>query len=92
MSLLRCPFLARQPMNVLRTKSTLVMNYARNCPVMSRVLNSVHPRSQFHTSGNVLSKIIIIVHLRVHLYLRCILLSLPSLNRERMSKVILIMK
>ncbi|CAB4022779.1 5-aminolevulinate synthase, nonspecific, mitochondrial-like [Paramuricea clavata] len=51
MSLLRCPFLARQPMSVLRSKSTHLMNFARNCPVMSRVLNSLHPASQLHTSG-----------------------------------------
>ncbi|XP_028398277.1 5-aminolevulinate synthase, erythroid-specific, mitochondrial-like [Dendronephthya gigantea] len=52
MSLLRCPFLARQPMSVLRTKSAYMMNFARNCPIMSKVLSSLHPTSaQMHTSG-----------------------------------------
>ena len=51
MSLLRCPFLARQPMSLLRTKGTSLVNFARKCPVMSRVLNSVQPAVQLHTSG-----------------------------------------
>ncbi len=59
MSLLRCPFLARQPMSMLRSKSTLLMNYARKCPVMSRVLNSVHPVSQLHSSGIIVFLVIL---------------------------------
>lgn len=51
MSLLRCPFLARQPMSIIRTKSTHLMSLAPKCPVMSRVLNASQAANQLHTSG-----------------------------------------